>query len=320
MNNNMGSGKLRIAGTGLTGLVGSRVCQVLSQSFQFISLNRSTGLDITDADNVYKSIQRSNADMVLHLAAKTDVDACEQEKTEDIKKLRNGDIKNIRIADIDYDLWKGSHSCFGVNVVGTYQVAAACRKLNKKLIYISTDVVFDGTEKKPYMEYDLPNPINFYGQSKWMGEKIVQNMVKDHLILRIAYPYGIAPHQSKDDFVRKIAKRLSTKQQVNIIVDQIVTPTLIDDLANALRLLLSGNTTGIIHAVGSEPLTPYQAALALAARFRYDTSLIKTITLDDYYQGKAHRPRYLSIDNSNIRSLGVRMSTFEEGLKQITQI
>ena len=107
---------------------------------------------------------------------------------------------------------------------------------------------------------------------------------------------------------------------MNVIVDQLVTPTLIDDLANALRLLLSGNTTGIIHAVGSEPLTPYQAALALAARFRYDTSLIKIITLDDYYQGKAHRPRYLSIDNSKIRSLGLRMSTFEEGLKQITQI
>src|SRR3989344_9155773 len=156
---------MKILGTGLTGLVGSRIVELLSDSYEFENISRNTGVDITDKEKIIEKIKSSDAAIVLHLAAKTDVDGCEKDKA---------------LGEIG-DAWK-------INVEGTRNVADACRESRKKLIYVSTDFVFDGT-REAYAEDDTPNPINWYGKTKYEGEKIVQNLLTPWLIVRIAYPY-----------------------------------------------------------------------------------------------------------------------------------
>src|SRR3989337_1709394 len=171
--------KPQIIALGLSGLVGSRISEILSEKYQFVSLTTSSGVDITKPETLTVIKNYENANFVLHLAAKTDVDGCEDDK-------RFGE---------QGEAWR-------VNVLGTSNVAEICREAGKKIIYISTDFVFDG--KKPegeyYSEEDIPNPKNWYAVTKYEGEKAVEKSGADYLILRIAYPYR-AEFELKKDFV-----------------------------------------------------------------------------------------------------------------------
>jgi dTDP-4-dehydrorhamnose reductase len=144
---------MKILGTGLTGLVGSRVVELLSNKYEFENLSRSSGSDISNKEQVLGKIKSSDAQVILHLAAKTNVDECEKDKT----LAQSGEA------------WR-------INVEGTKNIADACLQASKKLIYISTDFVFDGENPPPggYSEEDIPNPVNWYARTKYEGEKIVQ--------------------------------------------------------------------------------------------------------------------------------------------------
>lgn len=287
-------GKVKIVGTGLTGLVGSRIVELLSKRFEFENLSLETGIDITDRQLVTKRIEESGARIILHMAAKADVDGCEQDK----QLGKNGSA------------WK-------VNVEGTGNVVAACKKDKKKIVYISTDFVFDGNRTSgAYTEDDTPNPLNWYGKTKFEGERIIENAHVPYIIARIAYPYR-ADFPIKKDFVRAIVDRLKNGKQVLAVVDHIMTPTFIDDIARAMGRLMSNDATGIYHVVGSQHIDPYEASLAIAREFGYDTSLIKKTTRAEYFSGRAPRPFRLALKNDKIAKLGVRMSGFEEGLEEI---
>ena len=164
---------MKILGTGLSGLVGSRVVELLNSVYEF----EFSDTDITNKEAIDERIRSSNASIVLHLAAKTDVDGCEKDRT----------------LGTEGDAWK-------INVLGTENVVEACEKNNKKLIYVSTDFVFDGETKSEYSEEDKPNPINWYARTKYEGEKIVQSSNFNWIIVRIAYPYR--SNFKRKDFVR----------------------------------------------------------------------------------------------------------------------
>lgn len=226
------------------------------------------------------------------MAAKTDVDGCEKDK----------------ILGINGDAWK-------INVVGTRNVAEACKKSNKKLIYISTDFVFDGEKESEYSEEDKPNPINWYATTKYEGEKIVQNSNLNWIIARLAYPYR-ANFQRKD-FVRNLIRFFKNKEPLSMVTDHIMTPTFIDDVAFALDKLLKNNSKGIFHIVGSSFLSPYDAAIKIAEVFAFDKTLVRTTTRKDFFKDRAPRPFRLAIKNDKIQKLGIKMKTFEEGLNKI---
>lgn len=287
---------MKILGTGLHGLVGSRVVELLKNKYEFESVSRSTGVDITNKTEITKAITDSDAEIVLHLAAKTDVDGCEKEKG----------------LSEDSEAWK-------INVEGTRNVVDACLKANKKLLYVSTDFVFDGKigESDFYTEEDMPNPVNWYSQTKYEGEKIVQELASSWMILRLAYPYRAA--FSKNDFVRALLKRLQTNQEVTMITDHIFTPTFIDDFANALDRLCMQQAEGIFHTVGNSSLSPYAAAVKIAEIFGFATEKIKQTTRAEFFQGGAQRPFRLAIKSDKIGQLGIQMRTFEEGLTEVAQ-
>lgn len=279
---------MKILGTGLTGLIGSRIVELLDGTYEFEFSNT----DITDKEAINGKINNSNASAVLHLAAKTDVDGCEKDKT----------------LGVTGDAWK-------VNVEGTRNVVGACEKSNKKLIYISTDFVFDGEKGSEYSEEDKPNPVNWYAVTKYEGEKIVQKSNLNWIIARLAYPYR-ANFQRKD-FVRNLIHFFKNKEPLNMVTDHIMTPTFIDDIAFALDKLLKNNSKGIFHIVGSSFVSPYEAAVKIAEAFNFDRTLIKTITRQNFFKDRAPRPFRLAIKNDKIQKQGIKMKTFEEGLIEV---
>jgi dTDP-4-dehydrorhamnose reductase len=287
--------KARIIGFGLDGLVGSRIRELLSNKFDFITLSRSSGFDITNPNTLESFKNNIYADIVLHLAAKTDVDGCEKDK----ELGENGDA------------WR-------VNVEGAKNIAQICLETKKKIIYISTDFVFDGQKKQGefYLESDSPNPINWYARTKIEGENAVIQSGSDYLIVRIAYPFR-AMYGPKTDFMRAIKNRLEQGMPLKAVSDHIFCPTFIDDLANAIELLIRNNVSGIYHCVGQESLSPFEAAIKIAETFELDKSLISGITREEFFAGRAPRPFNLALSNAKIEKLGVNMSGFGQALHKI---
>ena len=270
----------KIAVTGATGLVGSRIIELLNTDFAFTPLNH-TDVDITDAESVARRFDSLDADMVLHLAGYTHVDGAETERA--IAKK--------------------------INVDGTRHLFEASQKKALPFIYISTDFVFDGT-KPPYHEDSVPHPIGYYGQTKFEGEQVV----KDHaMIVRIAYPYR-AHYDAKKDFMRTIRDLIKQGKTVAGITDSMFTPTLIDDIAFGLKHLMNNFSPEIYHLVGAQSLSPHDAFVAIARAFGLDQSLIQKTTFDEYFKGKAKRPQYSEAVSK--KNTFYTMHGFEDGLKK----
>ncbi len=288
---------MKIAVTGARGLVGSRVLELLDKKHEFLPLS-SQDIDIRERHSIDKFLKGKNIDVLIHMAAKTDVDGSEMEK----------------------DLGKESE-VWNINVTGTRNIAEFCKENAVKLVHISTDFVFDG--KKPvgefYTEDDVPNPINFYAITKYEAEKAVEEAQGDFVILRIAYPYR-AHFEQKKDFVRAILDRLRQGLPIAGVEDHIMCPTFIDDAAFAIDSILEHNGSGIYHAVGSEDLSPYEAIMKIVEVFRLKKDLILKTTREEYFRGKARRPFNLSLKNGRIEELGIRMKTFQEGLQELRNI
>jgi dTDP-4-dehydrorhamnose reductase len=287
---------MKILATGMSGLVGQRIKELLPD-FEFTLISRQDGKDISKIEDVEPLFADFDGEWVLHMGAKAEVDGCEKDK-------EMGE---------DGEAWK-------VNVVGTENMSTLSKKYNKKLIYISTDFVFDGKKslEEGYGEEDAPRPINWYGETKYQGEVKVKNSGAESLILRIAYPYGVSSAQKKD-FVRIIAERLKNGSPVQGVTDHIMCPTFIDDIAGALKILIEKKILGLYHLVGSEKISPYDAAVLIAQAIGVDSHAIRKTTRNEYFAGKAPRPYNLYLKNDKIKNLGIHMKTLSGGVDSIKE-
>lgn len=281
---------MNIIGTGLSGLVGSRVVELLERGFQFENLSLETGVDITQKDVVHERLTASPASWVFHFAAVTDLDASEKERQRGEKSLA----------------WR-------VNVEGTRNIVDVAKTSAKHVLYLSTDFVFDGSGG-PYTEESRPNPQSWYAVTKYEGEKLVAGLKDAGLILRIAFPYQARP-QGRVDFVHRIIEQLRAGERIEAPNDQHFTPTYIDDIARVIAQLVRTNASGVYHAVGSQALSPYDAALLIAQMHRLDQSRIAPTSWEAYYKNRASRPRQAVLKNDKIESLGLSMTPFLEGVR-----
>jgi len=290
--------KQKIIGTGLSGLVGSRIVELLKDKYEFIDFSLDSGVNVLDKENLATVFEKhKDAVAVLHLAAFTDTNAAWEQR---------GDKTGV---------------CYQLNVVGTQNILDLAQKYNQYLIYISTDFVFDGSKTTPYLETDIPNPIEWYGETKYLGEKLIQDSgYSNYNISRITYPYR-ANFDAKIDIIRKVLAKLKNGEEVKMFSDQTCTYTFIDDIATSLGYFLENKNTGIYHLVGSSSHSPYEMAKLVASIFGFDQNIIKSSSLNDYVksQPEGSRPwqKTLITSNQKVTSLGIKFNTLSEGLDEI---
>ncbi len=289
--------KQKIIGTGLSGLVGSRIVELLSDKYEFIDFSLDTGVNVLDKESLTAAFAKnSDAVAVLHMAAFTDTNGAWEQR---------GNKSSI---------------CYQLNVEGTHNILELAKQYNQYFIYISTDFVFDGTKTTPYIEIDTPNPIEWYGETKYLGEKVVTDSGYNAAIVRITYPYR-ANFDKKPDIVHKVLTKLQNGEVVKMFSDQTCTYTFIDDIANGIDKFFENKYTGIYHLVGSSSHSPYEMSKLVAKTFGYDENLVQASSLEEYIksQPEGSRPwqKCLITSNQKVKDLGIEMKTLEEGLMEI---
>jgi len=282
--------KILVFGGG--GLVGSRFVELNRDNFNIKAPSVSV-VDILKKDQVTKILEEENPHCVINFAAITNVEESEKEK---------GNKEGL---------------CFQVNAIGAKNVAAACKQFDKKLIHISTEYVFDGTKAdSPYTEQDKPKPINWYGITKLFGEEYVLESGCQSTIIRISMPYS-SYYQAKSDVARFFLEQLKRNNQIKVVEDQRITPTLVRDIADALVVLLENQAKGIYHVSSKDFVTPLEFAKTIAETFHLDYSLISVINLEEYNKNKqAKLLKYSWLNPAKFESVfgSEILHTVEEGL------
>lgn len=235
--------------TGATGQLGSEL-------MKYPNTIAST-FDITDEENVKREILKIKPQCIIHCAAYTSVDKAEDEPTV-VER---------------------------VNAIGTKNIAIACKAIRAKLIYISTDYVFNGTKNTPYLTTDIPNPQNVYGKTKLQGEIFAQNILDELFIVRISWVFGI----HGNNFVKTMLKLAGTKAELDIVGDQIGSPTYVADIAPVLYNLSKTQNYGIYHGTNQGSCTWAQFAQEI---FKQAGKNIKVNHISTFaYPTKATRPK-----------------------------
>jgi dTDP-4-dehydrorhamnose reductase len=275
----------RILVVGAKGMLGRDLMGILHSSF---SKDEIIGwdideMDIQKEDESVTKIEKLRPEIVIHIAAYTDVDGCESDK----------------------------ERAFAVNAEGTRHVALAASKCHAKMVYLSTDYVFDGEKREPYLENDSPHPLNVYGHSKLKGEQYVQEWVKDSLIIRTQWLYG----PFGKNFVDSILRQAREKGALSIVNDQIGSPTYTADLAKAISGLIRFDARGIFHVANRDPCTWYtfgRAILKLSGVNR-----VKVVPISSKELGRpAARPSYSVLNCQKFeKETGLTMRPWSEALK-----
>jgi dTDP-4-dehydrorhamnose reductase len=291
---------MKILITGSNGLLGQKLVKLLSQTTGIQTIATSKGknrvvftegyeyieMDITDAKQVEKIIDKTRPDAIIHTAAITNADQCENEK----------------------DL------CWTMNVTATENLIKAAEKHQIFFCYLSTDFVFDGSAG-PYREEDLPSPVSFYGWSKYAGEEVVKRSKCPWSIVRTVLVYGILQDMSRSNIILWVKKSLEAKQNIKVVTDQFRTPTLAEDLAMGCYLVVNKKAEGIFHISGKNFLTPYEMAIKTADFFGLDKSLITPVNADTFTQLAKRPPRTGFVLDKAIKVLGYNSVSFEEGIE-----
>lgn len=284
---------MKILILGGSGLVGSRFLE-LAADYNTVAPTHEE-LDLLDFAHLESYLERSDADVVLNFAAFTNVDEVEKEKD-----------------DKDGLVYK-------LNVKFPKSLAQNCSALNKYLIHISTDYVFDGKKQTPYVEEDLPNPINWYGKTKLLGEEAVSAVSSEFLIVRPEMPYS-AHFEKKSDIARTFLKMLREERQIKGIIDQKITPTFTDTLCFALMKLMEVKASGVYHVVSTDFTTPYDFARLIAQKFGLDKDLVKPVKFADFNRTRiAPRPQNSYLDVSKFEAefgKGI-LKTLSESLNEL---
>lgn len=288
--------KPSILGTGLNGLVGSKLVTDFSNKYTFENIDRAdpdNPVDITDFSQVLAAFQKSDSKIVIHLAAFTDVTKA-WEQTDD----KNGLV------------WQ-------VNVAGTQNIVKAAKLTNKHLIHISTAFVFDGDKEGFYTELDTPNPIEWYGTTKLEAEKIVQQSDINWTILRIDQPFR-SDKFDRLDVAHRIIDGIKNNKLYPLFTNHYFGPTFIDDFAKVLDFFIRTQTTGLFHATTGEKWSDYDFAQLLNETHNLGSE-IKKGNLDEYLK-TLNRPyqRNTAMNCDKLKNiLDFEMLSVEEATKLI---
>ena len=261
-------GVLKVLVTGCNGQLGNALKES-SVNYSTITWNFAdhSEMDITDCERVHNTIEIYQPDWIINTAAYTDVDGAEF---------------NQKLA-------------FSVNAEGPFNLAKAATLVDAKLLHISTDYVFDGTKNEPYTETDKPNPLQIYGKSKLEGENKIKEVDVPGIILRTSWLYG---HHG-ENFVKKILKLSEEKEEIQVVDDQIGSPTYTNDIVEAIFELLFNHSfqkMELIHFTNQGGISWYEFATKII--FLYGKKCILKPVSSDTLKQVARRPNFSKLDTS----------------------
>ncbi|HYR89103.1 MAG TPA: dTDP-4-dehydrorhamnose reductase [Terriglobia bacterium] len=275
--------------TGAAGMVGSYVPAVFGDWKLTLtdSVDGYRKLDICDPVAVMRIIDEVHPDYVLHLAAATDVDRCEQEPD-----------------------W-----AYHVNSIGTQNLALACQAQSIPLIYISSAAVFSGDKSEPYTEFDLTTPSNVYGNSKLAGEQIVSTLLQRFYIVRAGWMVGGGERDKK--FLGKILRLiLDGRKELKVVDDKVGSPTYAKDLLQGIRSLMETGYYGLYHMVNSGPASRYEIALFLRDVLDKQDVIIQPVS-SAFFPLPAPRGRSEAVRNLKLQLLGLdQMRPWQDAVRE----
>ena len=271
---------MKVVLTGAGGMLGHDLQRAFSDAE--VTGFSSSSLDVTRLDDVVARIRDSAPDIVIHAAAFTDVDQCESEP----------------------------EKAYLVNGIGTRNVVMACEEAGCPIVYISSDYVFDGGKRSPYDEWDDVNPLSVYGLSKLMGERYVSTLTNRFYVVRTSWLYG----RHGKNFVDTIVRLLSERERIEVVNDQVGSPTYTADLARKIREL-AGRGYGIYHATNGGSCSWFDFAVAIAANRGIGKEIVPVKS--EQFKRAAERPAYSVLGNTMLRLEGVGvLRPWEEALRE----
>lgn len=290
--------------TGANGLLGQKLVHLISGDPKYILIATGRGtdrnpgegnyiyrtMDITNRQHVLEVVSSEKPDYIIHTAAMTNVDQCEQEREE----------------------------CWKNNVDAVQYLTEAAEKHDSFLLHLSTDFIFDGTSG-PYDEEAVANPVSYYGESKLEAEKIVMDSKAKWAIARTVLVYGIAHDMSRSNIILWVKKSLEEGKNIQVVNDQWRSPSLAEDLAMGCFLIIKKEATGVFNISGKDILTPFEMAIKTADFFNLDKSLI-TETDGSKFKQLAKRPPKTGFIIDKARNiLGYNPGSFEEGIATLAR-
>ena len=291
---------------GIGGLVGSKLANIAKNRFDvYGSFNlrnpkfdfvKSFQLDITNSNKLEDIITEVKPDVIINATALNNVDYCESHKKE---------------AD-------------EINFKAVLKLSEISNLLNCKFVHLSTDSVFNGTKKEPYLESDIPNPINNYGRSKLLGENAVIKF-KSNIIVRASVLYGWLPKSlskietsslKQFNFAQWLILKLNSKENVNVVSDEYSSPIIADDFAHSIIHLILGNHSGIFHSAPPLNISRYDFSIRLANFLNLDSSLIIPTTTEKL--GRAvPTAKNKCLDSTKIINTNFKFLTLKESFELI---
>jgi len=262
---------MKIIVIGSNGQLGTALLDTLPSNHEIFGLTHED-LAVENGPQVFSVLKELDPDVVINTAAFHVTDLCENDPD----------------------------TSFKVNALGARNVAVACQEMNAKVVFISTDYVFDGEKNSPYIEYDLPNPLNIYGKSKLAGENYVMHTCQKHFIIRTAGVFG----GEKKNFVKTILKLANERKELNVVYDQIHCPTYTYDLAPKIGELIETSYYGLYHISNKGEISWFDYAQKILELTHLDEQVkLNKISAKDY-GSPAPRPNYSVLRHYNLELLG----------------
>lgn len=274
---------MKVLVTGVKGQLGFDVCKELDKrNIENKGIDRDD-CDITDEQAVLSYIKNYAPDVVVHCAAYTAVDRAEDEK----------------------------EICYNVNVKGTEYIARACKEIDAKMVYISTDYVFEGVGDKAYEVQDNTAPDNTYGLTKYQGEEAVREILEKYFIIRISWVFGI----NGNNFINTMMKLGETHSELNVVADQIGSPTYTYDTAPLICDMIATEKYGIYHATNEG-----YCSWADLAEYIFSVTGQKVLVhhiKSEEYPTKASRPKNSRLSKASLDNAGFkRLPDWQDAVKR----